>query len=71
MNLSFNTLYSLISEFLKYLLISNLDKIGENQEGSIIFKSLNSAMLRILENCDTTSVILILLEIITQRRLLF
>jgi hypothetical protein len=46
-----------------------LDKIGENQEGNIIFKSLNSAMLRILENCDTTSVILVLLEIIKQNQM--
>jgi hypothetical protein len=62
-------LNELIYELLTYLLISNLDKIGENQEGNIIFKSLNSAMLRILENCDTTSVILVLLEIIKQNQI--
>ena len=68
-NLNYKVLNDLIYELLNYLLISNLDKIGENQEGNIIFKSLNSAMLRILENCDTTSVILVLLEIIKQNQI--
>ena len=67
-HISYKVLHDLIHELLKYLLISNLDKIGENQEGNIIFKSLNSAMLRILENCDTTSVILVLLEIIKENQ---
>ena len=68
-HITYKVLYDLTYELLKYLLISNLDKIGENQEGNIIFKSLNSAMLRILENCDTTSVILVLLEIIKQNQI--
>ena len=68
-HITYKVLYDLIYELLKYLLISNLDKIGQNQEGNIIFKSLNSAMLRILENCDTTSVILVLLEIIKQNQI--
>ena len=45
-----------------------MDKIGSNQEGNIIFKSLNSSMLRVIENCYTTSVILVLLEIIKQNQ---
>ena len=68
-HMTYKVLNELIYELLTYLLISNLDKIGENQEGNIIFKSLNSAMLRILENCDTTSVILVLLEIIKQNQI--
>ena len=68
-HITYKVLHDLTYELLKYLLITNLDKIGENQEGSIIFKSLNSAMLRILENCDTTSVILVLLEIIKKNQI--
>ena len=65
-HLTYKVLYDLCYELLNYLLINGLDKIGSNQEGNIIFKSLNSAMLRVIENCDTTSVILALLEIIKQ-----
>ena len=36
------------------LLIENLDKIGTNKEGELILKNLNSAMLRMLENCNHT-----------------
>jgi hypothetical protein len=36
------------------LLIENLDKIGENKEGELILKNLNSSMLRMLENCNHT-----------------
>ena len=65
-NLNYDVLLDLSRELLRYLLINGLDKIGENQEGNIIFKSINSTMLRILENCDTTSVILALLELIKE-----
>jgi hypothetical protein len=65
-NLNYEVLLDLSRQLLKYLLINGLDKIGENQEGNIIFKSINSTMLRILENCDTTSVILALLELIKE-----
>ena len=64
--LSFKMIYELCAELLNYLLINGLDKIGQNQEGSIIFKSMNSTMLRIIDNCEKTSVILVLLEIIKQ-----
>ena len=67
-HISYKVLYDLCFELLSYLLINGLDKIGSNQEGNIIFKSLNSAMLRVLENCETTSVILALLEIIKQEQ---
>ena len=65
-NLSYEVLLSLSRELLGYLLINGLDKIGENQEGNIIFKSINSTMLRILENCDITLVICALLELIME-----
>ncbi len=67
-HISYKVLYDLCYELLNYLLINGLDKIGSNQEGNIIFKSLNSTMLRVIENCDTTSVILALLEIIKQNQ---
>ena len=67
-HISYKVLFDLCFEILNYLLINDLDKIGSNQEGNIIFKSLNSAMLRVLENCDTTSVILSLLEIVKQNQ---
>ena len=65
-NLSYEVLLDLSRELLKYLLINGLDKIGVNQEGNIIFKSINSTMLRVLENCDTTLVITALLELIKE-----
>ena len=65
-NLSYEVLLDLSRDLLKYLLIVGLDKIGENQEGNIIFKSINSTMLRILENCDNTLVLTALLELIKE-----
>ena len=65
-NLSYEVLLDLSRELLKYLLINGLDKIGENQEGNIIFKSINSTMLRVLENCNTTLVITVLLELLKE-----
>lgn len=67
-SISYDVLFELSEELLSNLLIENLDKIGNNQEGSIIFKSLNSTMLRILENCNSTYVILSLLELIRKYR---
>ena len=56
----------LSQELLKYLLINGLDKIGENQEGNIIFKSINNTILRVLENFKTTLVYTGLILIIKQ-----
>jgi hypothetical protein len=67
-NISYNVLFDLSEEVLTNLLIENLDKIGENQEGLIIVRSLNSTMLRILENCNYTEVITILLELVKKYR---
>ena len=65
-NLSYEVLLDLSRDLLNYLLINGLDKIGENKEGNIIFKSINSTMLRLLENCNTTFVICTLLELIKE-----
>ena len=65
-NLSYNVLLDISRELLRYLLINGLDRIGDQQEGNIIFKSINSTMLRILENCDITFVITALLELIKE-----
>ena len=46
--------YELVEQLLTRLLIENLDKIGENKEGELILKNLNSSMLRMLENCNHT-----------------
>jgi len=67
-NISYNVLFDLSEEVLTNLLIENLDKVGENQEGLIIVRSLNSTMLRILENCNYTEVITILLELVKRYR---
>lgn len=45
------------------LLIEGLDKLGENKEGEIIMKNLNSAMLRILENCNHTFIFCALIDL--------
>jgi hypothetical protein len=65
-NLSYEVLLDIIRDLLKYLLINDLDKIGDNQEGNIIVKSLNSTMLRIIENCNLNLVISSLLELIRE-----
>jgi len=43
--------YDLAEQLLFRLLTENLDKLGDNKEGDVILKTLNSAMLRLLENC--------------------
>lgn len=55
-------------EVLSKLLIDNLDKIGENQEGKIILKSLNGTMLRVLENCSPTDIFSVLIELVRKYR---
>ena len=63
-NISYKVLYDFTNELLNYLLIKGFEKIGENREGDFIFKSINSSMLRVIDNCDKTSVIIVLLEIL-------
>ena len=64
--ISYEELLGLSRELLKYLLINGLEKIGDKQEGNIIFKSINSTVLRLLENCDRNSVINALLQLIKE-----
>lgn len=68
MNISSEYLFMLSEEVLTNLLIEDLEKLGENQEGLIIIRSLNSTMLRILENCDHSDVICVLLELVSKYR---
>ena len=65
-NLSYEVILDLSRELIKGLLINGLDEIGDKNEGNVIFKSINSTMLRILENCETTLVIIALLELIKE-----
>lgn len=61
-------MFELCEEVLSKLLIDNLDKIGENQEGKIILKSLNGTMLRVLENCSPTDIFSVLIELVRKYR---
>jgi hypothetical protein len=64
--ISYKTIYTLSEEIINFLLINEDDSKNEdNSEKNIIFKSLNSSMMRILENYNITSILLILLELIT------
>ena len=62
-------LFELCDEVLSKLLIDNLDKIGENNEGKLILKSLNGTMLRVLENCSPTDVFSVLIELVRKYRI--
>ena len=48
------SVHDLVEQLLTRLLIDNLDKIGQNKEGELILKTLNSSMIRMLENCNHT-----------------
>ena len=61
-SISFNTLKSLINLVLTSVLYDHLSDLGENNEGVVIWKSFNSIMLRIIESCDPTSILIILIE---------
>lgn len=50
------------------MLITGLDKIGENQEGEIIIKNLNSSMLRILETCNHTFIFCVLIDLLRKAK---
>ena len=63
-HISYKSLYDLTNELLNYLLIKDFEKIDKNSEEYSIFRSINSVMLRIIDNCDKTSIILVLLEIV-------
>ena len=58
--------YKLAEQLLTRLLIENLDKIGENREGELILKNLNSSMLRMLENCNLTYIFCVLFRLLRE-----
>jgi len=63
MQINREKIYDLAEQLLTRLVIDNLDKVGENKEGENILKNLNSAMLRILENTNHTSIICVLIDL--------
>ena len=63
---SCNQVQGLVDQLLQRLLIDNLDKIGQNKEGELILKNLNSSMLRMLENCNHTYIFVVLFGLLTK-----
>ena len=57
-------IFELAEQLLIRLLIDGLDKIGENREGELILKNLNSSMLRLLENCNHTYIFCVLFNLL-------
>ena len=65
-NISYKTIYTLSEEILNCLLaIDDINENENNKEKSIIFKTLNNSIKTIFENYNITSILLILLELIT------
>ena len=66
-NISYKTIYSLSEEIINGLLICEnlVVELEDDVEKNLLIKSLNSSMMRILDNYNTTSILLILLELIT------
>ena len=59
-NISYKVLYELTTDLLNYLLIEGINNI---EDGNLILRTINSSMLRLIDNCDKNDMILILLEI--------
>mmetsp|Transcript_23354 Transcript_23354/g.23095 ORF Transcript_23354/g.23095 Transcript_23354/m.23095 type:complete len:247 (-) Transcript_23354:368-1108(-) len=62
--ISENFLFAVTEQIFKRLLIENLEKIGDNREGEIMMKTLNGAMLKVLENCKPTIVFVVLIKLL-------
>ena len=58
------SIFELAEQLLTRLLIENLDKVGENKEGELILKNLNSSMIRLLENCNHTYIFCVLFNLL-------
>ena len=56
-------IYSLSDQLLANLLYEGLDKLGDNREGEHLIKLLNAAILRLLENCDPTAMLVSLINL--------
>jgi hypothetical protein len=52
---------TLVEQLLLKLLIPGLEHLGDRKEGQIMFRNLNSSILRILENCNPTVVFCVFL----------
>ena len=63
LNISFNTQKNLIILVLSNLLVENLNTLGDNDEGMVIWKSLNSIIAHIIEFCEITKNISIIIEL--------
>ena len=62
-NISIVTQKNLIILILSNLLLENLNTLGDNDEGMIIWRSLNSIISHIIEYCDITKNISIIIEL--------
>lgn len=62
--ISEENVFNYSEQLLLRLLIENLDKIGENKEGEFILKNLNSCVLRALENCNHTDILVVLFQLL-------
>ena len=62
-NISIDTQKNLIILVLSNLLLENLNTLGDNDEGMVIWKSLNSIISHIIEFCDVTKNILIIIDL--------
>ena len=58
--------FEFTEQLLTRLLIEGLDKVGDQGEGAIIIKNLNSSMLRLLENCDHTYIFCVLFDLLSK-----
>jgi len=62
-NISFNTQRNLVILILSNLLYENLSTLGDNDEGMVIWKSLNSIISHIIDYCEVTKNISIIIEL--------
>mmetsp|Transcript_39875 Transcript_39875/g.52191 ORF Transcript_39875/g.52191 Transcript_39875/m.52191 type:complete len:145 (-) Transcript_39875:1186-1620(-) len=61
-------LYELVEQLLTRLLIDNLNKLGDENEGQFIVSNLNGSMLRCLENCNKTSIFCVLFNLLRRHK---
>ena len=62
-NISIDTQKNLIILVLSNLMLEHLNTLGDKDEGMVIWKSLNSIISHIIEFCDVTKNILIIIEL--------
>ena len=59
----------LLEQLLSKLLYDGLDKLGVNKEGEFIIKTINSAVIKMLENCNPTRVLIALIRLFGQYKI--